>query len=101
MKCLADWSTLPNRVLILIGTFSTRNSGDVGATLAGSGVREPDLENAFQTWRLEGRAKYTLHKIARWRRQAQSISRCDVPAHALDHYWAIDKRLSPLEDDVA
>lgn len=73
---------------------------DLGATLLKQGIREADLENAYRRWQSEGRARYTLHKIGRWRRQAEAIARCDTPAKALDHYWAIDKRLRPLEDDV-
>ena len=73
---------------------------DLGAALVKQGVREPDLENAYRRWQSEGRARYTLHKIDRWRRQAASIARCATPARALDHYWAIDKKLRPLEDDV-
>lgn len=74
---------------------------DLGAELAKRGVREPDLESAFRQWQSESRAKYTLHKIDRWRRQAEAIARCTTPARALDHYWAIDKRFRPLEDDIA
>jgi len=74
---------------------------DKGAVLAESGVREPDLESAYRRWQEEGCAIYTLHKIDRWRRQAEAIRRCKTPARALGHYWGVDRRLRPLEDDVA
>src|SRR6267143_2902877 len=51
------------------------------------------LENAFRTWQSEGKAKFTVKEIERWGRQAESIAPCDVPAHALDRYWAIDRSL--------
>ncbi len=73
---------------------------DRGAQLARDGVREPRLEAAFRQWQSEGRAVYTMHKIERWRRQAVAIAHCLQPPRALDHYWGIDRRLRPLEEDV-
>jgi len=73
----------------------------VGARLAKSDVREPQLEQAFHQWQSEGRAKYTLHKVQRWRRQAEAVGRSASATRAIDHYWAIDRRLRPLEDEVS
>lgn len=74
---------------------------NLGAKLMTEGVVEPDLEKAFQQWVGEGHAKYTLHKIDRWRRQAASINSCPKSAHALARYSGIDRILRPLEKDVA
>ncbi len=74
---------------------------EVGIDLAKAGVREPKLEEAFQEWQSGGHAKYTLHKVQRWRRQAEAIGRSASAVRALDHYWGIDRRLRPLEDDVS
>lgn len=74
---------------------------DRGADLMSNGIREPALENAFISWQAEGRALYTLRKIERWRQQAEAIAHCGSPAIALDHYWAIEKRLRPLEEEVS
>lgn len=73
----------------------------LGSKLMAEGVREPELETAYRKWQAEGHAKYTSHKIDRWRRQAKSIANCQKPARALAHYSGIDKRLRPLEEDVA
>src|SRR5437667_11766818 len=48
---------------------------DKGIGLAKSGIREPQLEEAFKKWQSEGRAKYTLHRILRWKRQAEALTR--------------------------
>ena len=72
---------------------------DVGAELMKNGVREPALENAFRSW--QGRATFTVRKIERWRQQAEAISRYPSSAIALGHYWAVDKRLRPLEEEVS
>ena len=58
-------------------------------------VRVPAIEQA------QGSAVYTLTKIQRWKRQAEALSKCSSPAIALDHYWAVDKRLRPLEEEVS
>jgi hypothetical protein len=71
-----------------------------GAKLMKEGVREPDLESAFNRWRTQGSATFTLKKIQRWKNQADAIQLCSVPATALSHYWGVDKRLRPLEEDV-
>lgn len=72
----------------------------IGGALLRSGVRGPELEDAYRRWQQEGHATYTLHKIGRWRRQAEAIRRYTNAARALDHYWSVDKRLRPLEEDV-
>jgi len=66
-----------------------------------NGVREPALENAFRSWQAQGRATFTVRKIERWRQQAEAISRYRSSAIALGHYWAVDKRLRPLEEEVS
>lgn len=73
---------------------------EVGAKLLENGMRKPKLEAAYLQWQKEGRAKHTLHKIDRWRRQAVAIRRSKTPAVALISYWAVDKRLRQIEDDV-
>jgi len=73
----------------------------IGADLMKNGVREPALENAFLKWQAEGGAVYTLDKIKRWKRQAEALLNYSSSAIALSHYWAIDKRLRPLEEDVS
>jgi hypothetical protein len=73
---------------------------EIGAKLMEEGLRGPDLEATYLQWQEEGRAKYTLHKIDQWRRQAEAIRRFKTAAAALVSYWAVDKRLHPLEDDV-
>jgi hypothetical protein len=74
---------------------------ELGANMLKSGVYEPRLGEEFKAWQATGRAKFTLSKLDRWRRVALAIGRSTNPASALDHYWAIDKRFSPLEQDVA
>ena len=64
------------------------------------GVREPQLEAAFVKWTSEGREKYTLKIIHRWRKQAEAILNSRNSARALSSYWGIDKPLRPLEEDV-
>jgi len=73
---------------------------EIGAKLAESGTREPALEAAYLRWQGEGHARYTLHKIGLWRRQAEALRRARTPATALDSYWAVDRRLRPLEEDL-
>jgi hypothetical protein len=46
---------------------------ELGADLAGAGVREPGLGEEFKRWRAAGRAQFTLAKIERWRRMASAI----------------------------
>lgn len=71
-----------------------------GAALAESGVRMPQLDEAFDQWRAEGRARYTISKISRWRRQAELIARRDRPSAALEQWWAIDEVIQPLETGI-
>ena len=71
-----------------------------GIALAEAGVREPTLEGAYQQWKADGGAKYTLQKIAGWRRQAAALQRCARPSRAIDRWWAIDSRIQPLELDI-
>ena len=73
----------------------------LGADLMNTGVRGPAMENAFRSWQAQGSAVYTLTKIQRWKQQAEALSKCSSPAIALDHYWAVDKRLRPLEEEVS
>ena len=73
----------------------------LGADLMNSGVGKPGLENAFRSLQAQGSAVYTLTKIQRWKRQAEALSKCSSPAMALAHYWAVDKRLRPLEEEVS
>ena len=72
----------------------------VGYKLAEQGMREPHLSAAFEQWKAEGKATYTLPKIKRWRQTAEGIGRQSNVAGALRHYCGIDERLSPLEEDV-
>jgi len=74
---------------------------ELGAKLLKNGIYEPQLGEEFKAWQAAGGAKFTLSKIERWRRVALAIARISSPASALDHYWAIDKRFIPLEQDVA
>jgi hypothetical protein len=74
---------------------------DVGAELMKNGTREPALEDAFRSWQAQGRATFTLRKIERWRQQAEAISRYRSSAISLGHYWAVDKRLRSLEEEVS
>jgi hypothetical protein len=71
-----------------------------GAALRKNGVLEPKLTEAFEAWQHAGGPPYTLAKIRRWRRIAESISRQNNPVRALDHWCGIDRRLAPLENDV-
>jgi hypothetical protein len=73
---------------------------EMGASLFQHGVHEPELTNAFRQWQSEGRAKYTVETFDRWWRQAEAIRHCKISGPALDLYWATDKALGPLEDDV-
>ena len=74
---------------------------ETGAELLKNGIHEPALEHAFVTWQSQGRAVYTLRKIERWRHEAEAISLSASTATALGHYWAVDKRLRPLEEEVS
>lgn len=74
---------------------------DIGSNLMSEGVREPALENAFLKWQEQGGAVYTLAKIQRWKRQAETLAKCNSPAVALGHFWGVDKRLRPLEEEVS
>jgi hypothetical protein len=71
-----------------------------GAELAKRRVREPDLTKAFEHWKGAGSARYTLSKIRYWQQRARRMSRLKNPAKALVEYWALDKRFSPLEEEV-
>ncbi len=73
---------------------------DQGARLMDVGVREPKLSEAYEQWKAEGRAKYTVSKIKNWRRQAELIARRDRPSAALEQWWAIDEKIQPLETDL-
>jgi len=68
-----------------------------GAALAQAGVRQPKLDEAFEEWRAQRRAKYTVAKIKRWRRQAELIARRERPSAALEQWWATDEAMRPLE----
>ena len=74
---------------------------EIGSHMLKNGIYEPQLREEFKARQLAGRAKFTLSKIERWRRMAHAIAHYVNPAVALDHYWAIDKRFAPLEQDVA
>ena len=73
---------------------------DQGATLMAAGVRQPQLDEAFEQWSAEGRAKYTVAKINKWRRDAELIARRDRPSDAIEQWWAIDKKIQPLETGI-
>ncbi len=68
-----------------------------GIALAEAGVFQPELDEAFKEWQAEGRARYTMSKIERWRRQAELVARCHRPSTALELWWAIDEAVRPLE----
>lgn len=72
-----------------------------GAEIGRKEMREPAIGNAFKAWQASGRARFTLAKIDRWRRAALAIARYTNPASVLAHYWGVDKRFTPLEDDVS
>ena len=72
----------------------------MGGDLLGEGVYEPHLEAAYQKWQAEGRARYTLSIINRWRRQAEAIPRLASAGQALSCYWAVEKRFAPFEADL-
>ncbi|MGI0016857.1 MAG: hypothetical protein ACREBU_25835, partial [Nitrososphaera sp.] len=72
-----------------------------GSKLMAEGVREPELEEAYRRWQAAGHAKYSLRKLDGWKRQATAISKHAKAARALAHYSGIDKRLRPLEGDIA
>jgi hypothetical protein len=74
---------------------------ELGAELMGNGMRGEDLDRAFREWQAQGRAKLTLSKIKRWKKRASDIGGYKNPAWALVHFWAIDKRFAPLENDVS
>jgi hypothetical protein len=71
-----------------------------GIALAETGVRQPQLDEAFERWRAQGRAKYTVPKIERWRRHAGLIARRERAAQALEEWYAIDEKISPLEEGI-
>ncbi len=68
--------------------------------LAEAGVRQPQLDGAFEQWRAQRRGKYTLAKTTRGRRQAELISKRERPSAALDQRWAIDEVMQPLETGI-
>jgi len=72
-----------------------------GAELMKDGMRRADLDRAYHEWQAQGRAKFTLYKIKRWKKRAFGIASYENPARALVQYWAVDKRFAPLEIDVA
>lgn len=71
-----------------------------GIALAEAGVRQPKLDEAFEQWKAEGRAKYTIGKIEKWRRQAELIAQRDRPSDAIEQWWAIDEKIQPLETGI-
>jgi hypothetical protein len=71
-----------------------------GIALAEAGVRQPKLDEAFEQWKAEGRAKYTIRKIEKWRRHAELIARRDRPSDAIEQWWAIDEKIQPLETGI-
>lgn len=73
---------------------------DSGIALAEAGVRQPRLDEAFEQWKAEGHAKYTVAKINRWRRQAELIARRERPSAAIEQWWAIDDTIQPLETGI-
>jgi hypothetical protein len=71
-----------------------------GIALAQAGVRQPHLDEAFDKWRAEGQAKFTIHKIERWRRHAELIARRERPSDAIEQWWAIHSKIQPLESGI-
>jgi hypothetical protein len=71
-----------------------------GIALAKAGVRLPELDHAFERWQAAGNAKYTLHKIEKWRQHTQLISRRDKPSKALEEWYALDQKIQPLEEGI-
>lgn len=71
-----------------------------GAQLAQAGSRGPALEQAFEEWKQAGRARYTVRKIGKWRRQAELIARRERPSAAIEQWWAIDDAIQPLETGI-
>jgi hypothetical protein len=63
-------------------------------------VRQPNLDEAFDEWRAQSRAKYTMAKINRWRGQAELIARRDRPSAALEQRWAVDEAIKTLEAGI-
>ena len=61
-----------------------------GASMAKAGGPLAAIDAKCREWKSQGRARFTLRKINRWRKQAEAIGRCDDPARALDHYWGLD-----------
>jgi hypothetical protein len=68
-----------------------------GIALAEAGIRQPRVDEAYEEWKADGRAEYTLAKITKWRRQSELIARRDRPSAALEQWWAIDEKIQPLE----
>lgn len=73
---------------------------DRGIALTEAGVRQPQLDEAFERWKAEGNAEYTVAKINRWRRHAELIARRESPAAAIEQWWAIDEKIQPLETGI-
>jgi len=42
-----------------------------------------------------------MHRINRWKRQADAIANSKLAARGLSLYWGIEKRFIPFEVDVA
>ncbi len=62
---------------------------------------QEDLESAYHEWSLNPGPRFTIGKLERWRREAAAIARATRPADALVKYWAIERRLVSLEDEVS
>lgn len=71
-----------------------------GAELRKRGLLGERVEQAFEEWKLAGRARYTLAKLKKWRRHSLQIASNRRPAAALACFWAIESRFGHLEDDV-
>ena len=66
---------------------------------AGRAPKE-ELEEAYAQWAKTPGPHFTMDAIERQRRHASSIANAKHPADALVRYWAIQKWMVPLEEDV-
>lgn len=73
---------------------------DEGIALAQAGVRQPQLDEAFERWQAQGLAKYTVWQINQWRRHAGFIARRERPSRAIDEWYALDEKIRPLEEGI-
>jgi hypothetical protein len=61
---------------------------------------EPTLQQAFDQWKIQPGAKYTVPKLRLLQRHAAALRTAKTASNVLERYWNIQCRFIELEEDV-